>query len=98
MAAELNRLLCDKRDEIRELAAKHGAGNIRLFGSVARGDARPDSDVDLLIDVVSTPSSWFPAGLVLDLEALLGRKVEVVTEKALDRDLREQVLREAVPL
>ena len=91
-------LLHDKRDEIREIAAKHGAGNIRLFGSAARGEARPDSDIDLLIDVVSTPSSWFPAGLILDLEDLLGRKVEVVTEKSLNAALRERVLHEAVPL
>ena len=91
-------LLQAKRSDIREIAARHGAGNVRLFGSVARGEARPDSDVDLLIDVVSTPSSWFPAGLVLDLEDLLGRKVEVVTERALDPALRDGILREAVPL
>ena len=65
---------------------------------MARGEARADSDVDFLIDVVSTPSSWFPAGLVLDLEELPGWRVEVVTERALDANLREQVLREAVPL
>jgi uncharacterized protein len=92
------RLLRERRDKIREIAARHGAGNVRLFGSVARGEARPDSDIDLLIDLVSTPSSWFPAGLVLDLEDLLGRKVEVVTERGLDATLRERVLREAVPL
>ena len=91
-------LLRTKRDEIRRIASRHGAGNVRVFGSVARGEARADSDVDFLIDVVSTPSSWFPAGLVLDLEELLGRRVEVVTERALDANLREQVLREAVPL
>jgi predicted nucleotidyltransferase len=91
-------LLRTKRDEIRRIAWRHGAGNVRVFGSVARGEARTDSDVDFLIDVVSTPSSWFPAGLVLDLEGLLGRRVEVVTERALDANLRDQVLREAVPL
>ena len=71
---------------------------MRVFGSVARGEAGADSDVDFLIDVVSKPSSWFPAGFLLDLEELLGRRVEVVTERALDVNLREQVLREAVPL
>ena len=91
-------LLRENRDEIRRIAARHGAANIRLFGSAARGDARPDSDIDLLVDVVSTPSSWFPAGLILDLEDLLARKVEVVTERALHSALRERVLREAVPL
>ena len=91
-------LLRAKRDDIRRIASRHGAGNVRVFGSVARGEAPADSDVDFLIDVVSTPSSWFPAGLVLDLEELPRWRVEVVTERALDANLREQVLREAVPL
>jgi uncharacterized protein len=94
----VERSLREKRDEIYQIAAKHGAGNIRLFGSAARGEAHTESDIDLLIDVVSTPSAWFPAGLVIDLEDLLGRRVEVVTEKALDAALRDSVLREAVPL
>ncbi len=87
-----------KRREIHRIAAQHGAVNVRLFGSVARGEAKPESDVDLLGDVTAQTSSWFPAGLILDLEKLLGRRVEVVTEKALREDLRERVLREAVPL
>ena len=94
----VERSLREKRDQIYQIAAQHGAGNIRLFGSAARGEARAESDIDLLIDLVSTPSSWFPAGLVIDLENLLGRRVEVVTEKALDAALRDSVLREAVPL
>ncbi|MGH9435154.1 MAG: nucleotidyltransferase family protein [Terriglobia bacterium] len=91
-------LMVNKRDEIERIAAKHGATNIRIFGSVARGDARPDSDIDLLIDVGPSTSSWFPAGLVLELEDLLGRRVEVITERALRTDLRDAILREAVPL
>ena len=87
-----------KRDEIRRIAEQHGAANVRVFGSVARGEAKPESDVDLLVDVTAQTSSWFPAGLILDLEKLLGRRVEVVTEKALNENLRERVLREAVPL
>ena len=87
-----------KRSEIRRIAEQHGASNVRVFGSVARGEAQPESDIDLLIDVTAHVSSWFPAGLILDLEKLLGRRVEVVTEKALDKDLRERVLREAIPL
>ena len=87
-----------KREEIRRIAAKHGARNVRVFGSVVRDEAGPESDVDFLIEVGSTTSSWFPAGLIVDLEDLLGRPVEVVTERALDRDLRERVLREAVPV
>ena len=90
--------LQDKKDDIRRIAAKHGAYNVRVFGSVVRGEARPESDIDLLIEKGPTTSSWFPAGLVLDLEELLGRRVEIVTEKALNPYLRERVLGEAVSL
>ena len=91
-------LLEKKREEILRIGAQHGAYNIRIFGSVARGEAGPDSDIDLLVEIGPKPSSWFPAGLVLDLEELLGRRVEIVTEKALNRHLRDHVLNEAVPL
>jgi len=91
-------LLRQKRDDVRRIAEKHGASNIRVFGSVARGEARPDSDLDLLIDAGPDTSSWFPAGLILDLEELLGCRVQVVTEKGLSPYIREHVLREAVPL
>jgi predicted nucleotidyltransferase len=94
----LEQLLHEKLDEIRRIATAHGAYNIRVFGSVARGEATPQSDLDLLIDVGSTTSAWFPAGLLLDLEDLLGCHVDVVTERALHPALRERVLREAVPL
>jgi uncharacterized protein len=94
----LEQLLHEKRDDIKRIAARHGAYNLRVFGSVARGEARPESDIDLLIDVGPTTSSWFPAGLILDLEDLLGRRVEVITEKALNPELRDHVLREAIPL
>ena len=91
-------LLQERKDEIRRIVAKHGAYNVRVFGSVVRGEARPDSDIDLLIEKGPTTSSWFPAGLVLELEEMLGRRVEIVTEKALTPYLRERVLREAVSL
>jgi uncharacterized protein len=89
-------ILSQRRDDITRLAAKHGATNIRVFGSVARGQAKHDSDLDLLIDVGPSTSSWFPAGLILDLENLLGCRVEIVTEKGLNPELRDQVLSEAI--
>jgi predicted nucleotidyltransferase len=95
---DLRERLHQQREAIRQIAARHGAHNVRVFGSVARGDAGPDSDIDLLVERGSTPSSWFPAGLVLDLQELLGHPVEVVTEKGLNPHLRERVLREAVSL
>ena len=94
----VKRVLEEKRNDVLRIAAQHGAYNVRVFGSVARGDDRPDSDVDLLVDTGTTTSSWFPARLILDLEQILGRQVEIVTEKGLNPHLREHVLREAVPL
>ncbi len=95
---KIEQLLREKREEIHRIAAKHGARSVRVFGSVARGEARADSDIDLLVDTDPETSSWFPAGLVLDLEEFLGCKVEVVTEKGLSPHLKERVLQEAVPL
>ena len=95
----VEQLLHEKRDDIERIATHHdGAHNIRVFGSVARGEAGPESDIDFLVDVGSDTSPWFPAGLILDLEELLGRRVEVVTERALNPHVREYVLREAVKL
>jgi len=91
-------LIHEKRDEIKRIAAQHGAVSIRLFGSVARGEAGPESDVDFLVEVGPNTSSWFPAGLIVDLEDLLGRRVEVVVQRALNTDIRDRVLREAVPV
>lgn len=91
-------LLIEKKDEIKQIAVKHGANNVRMFGSVARGEDTAQSDIDLLVDVGSATSSWFPAGLISDLEDLLGKRVEVVTEKALYKGIRDTVLSEAKPL
>ncbi len=95
----INNLLKAKREEIIAIAAKHGACNVRVFGSVARGEADTESDIDFLVDYsVENISPWFPAGLMLDLSALLGRKVDVATESALKERIRERVLQEAIPL
>jgi predicted nucleotidyltransferase len=91
-------LVTTKREQILRLARRHGVTGVRVFGSMARGDAGPQSDVDLLVEVGPEPSPWFPGGLVAELEELLGRRVQVVTERGLDELLRERVLEEAVPL
>jgi len=87
-----------KRDAILHVAAAHGARNVRVFGSAARGETGPESDVDFLVDVGPDHSQFFPGGLVADLEELLGRRVDVVTERALHWYIRRRVLGEAVPL
>ena len=94
----IEKALADKRDEILSIARNHGVVRVRLFGSVARGDATPDSDVDFLIDVDGPTTPWFPGGLVADLEALLGRHVDVAEPDALDTSVRERVLSEAISL
>jgi predicted nucleotidyltransferase len=87
-----------KRREILRIAAAHGARNVRVFGSAARGESGPDSDVDFLVTVQPEHSAWFPAGLIVDLERLLGCEVDVVTEEALHWYIHDRVLKEAVPL
>jgi predicted nucleotidyltransferase len=91
-------LLRAKRKEILTIAERHGARNVRVFGSVARQDATEASDVDFLVATHGETSPWFPAGLVEELEALLGRKVDVVTEDGLYWLLRRRILRNARPL
>ena len=78
--------------------AKHGARKIRLIGSVARKKETPDSDVDFLVEMESGRSLLDHAALILDLENLLGRKVDVASERGLGPRVRERVLKEAVPL
>ena len=90
--------ITEHRDEILRVAAIHGAGNILLFGSVARGEDTPESDVDLLVDVTGDTTPWFPGSLAADLEQLLGQRVQVVIRRSLSPLIRDAVLREAVPL
>ncbi|MBI4828945.1 MAG: nucleotidyltransferase family protein [Nitrospinae bacterium] len=94
----INELLKEKRGEILKIAARHGVSGIRVFGSVARGEATENSDVDFLIEVTGPTTPWFPGGLVMDLEELLGRHVEVVERDAIRPALRDRVLKEAVPV
>jgi predicted nucleotidyltransferase len=91
-------LLKARRDEILRIAAKHGAQNVRVFGSAARGDAGDQSDIDFLVDLEPGRSLLDHAGLILDLQDLLGRKVEVVTENSIYWLLRRRILKEAKPL
>jgi hypothetical protein len=90
--------LRERREEILRVAARHGAGNVFLFGSFARGQETAASDVDLLVDVTGETTSWFPGSLVADLEQLLERPVQVVIRRSLSPLIRESVLREAIPL
>lgn len=90
--------LKNKRDEIQRIAARHGASNVRIFGSVVRGEAEVESDIDFLVDVGPERTSFFPGGLIADLQDLLGREVDVVTEDALHWYIRERVIKEAIPL
>jgi uncharacterized protein len=94
----LDRTVHTRRDEILALAAKHGARRVRLFGSVARGDFGPESDVDVLVDLEPGRSLLDLGGLLMDLQELLGCRVDVVTEAGLRPRIRERVLREAIPL
>jgi predicted nucleotidyltransferase len=94
----LRDLLKGKRDEILAIAAKHGAYNVRVFGSVARGEDTADSDVDLLVDMESRRSLMDMGMLLADLEDLLGRKVDLVEPEGLHWYIRDRVLREAVAI
>ena len=91
-------LLREKREEILRIAEKHGARNVRIFGSVAHGDATETSDIDLLVDTAKRTSPWFPAGLAAELEELLGQRVDVLTTNGLYWLLRRRILKEARPL
>lgn len=95
----LKQNLQQKRAEILAIANRHGAFNVRIFGSVARGEETENSDIDFLIDYdLSKVSPWFPVGLIDDLEKLLNRKVDVVTAQSLHYFIKEKILNEAIEL
>ena len=94
----INEVLKKKREEILRVAARHGASNIRIFGSVARGESDEKSDVDLLVTMEAGRSLLDHAALWLELQELLGCEVDVVSEKGLRPRIRDRVLKEAVPL
>lgn len=95
---EIAELLQHNRDKILELAKQHGAYNVKIFGSVARGEARDDSDVDFLIELELGRSLVDRVALIQDLEDLLGRKVDVANLKRLREFCRDRILQEAIPL
>jgi uncharacterized protein len=95
---EAAKLLRDQRQDILQIAARHGAHNVRVFGSVARGESRPDSDIDFLVELEPGRSLFDLGGLLVDLQTLLRVDVDVVTEKGLRPSIRAQVMREAIPL
>ena len=95
---DVNNLLQEKREAILQLAAKHGARNVRVFGSVARHEANEQSDIDFLVDMEPGRSLMDQGGLLMDLRELLGREVDIVTEKGLYWLLRRRILKEARPL
>jgi len=94
----INNLLQEKRDEILRIAERHGAHNVRVFGSVVWGEAGPESDVDFLVEMEPARSLFDLGELLMDLEELLGRKVDVVTEASIYWLLRRRILSEARPL
>jgi uncharacterized protein len=87
------------KEKIKEIAAQHGAFNVRVFGSVAKGQADQHSDLDLLVDYdLDKISPWFPVRLIRDLENLLGIRVDVVTSEGLKDRIRDEVLQKSLPL
>ena len=95
---DVNKLLREKRDKILQIAAERGAHNVRVFGSAARGEAGPGSDVDLLVDLEPDRSLFDLGGLLIDLEELLECNVDIMTEQGLHWYIRDRVLAEARPL
>jgi uncharacterized protein len=98
MTMKIEELLKSKREEIFAIAANHGAHNLRIFGSVARGESKPESDLDILVEMEPGRSLMDHVALMQDLEDLLQRKVDVVSDRALHWYIRDRILAEAKPL
>lgn len=94
----IEKIIKEKRKEILRIARKHGAYNVRVFGSVVRGEAGPESDLDFLVELERGRSLFDHAALLIELEKLLGCKVDVVTEKGLRNKIRDRILKEAISL
>ena len=90
-------LINEKREDILRLTDKYGVYNVRIFGSAARGEMRPDSDIDFLVDGLER-CAWGGGRLIIELQELLGRPVDLVSEQDLHRLIRARVLREAISL
>ena len=93
-----NKMLLQNREKILKIAANYGAYNVRVFGSVARGEETPQSDIDFLVDMQPGRSLLDLGGLLYDLQELLQTDVDVVTENGLRPRIKEGILKEAVVL
>jgi uncharacterized protein len=87
-----------KREEILAIARKHGASNVRVFGSIARGEADEESDIDLLVDLDAERSLFDLGALVIELNESIGHQVDVVTERGIRNRIRDRIVAEAVAL
>ena len=91
-------IIQDRKEQILALAARYGASNVRIFGSVANGTADEKSDIDFLVDMEKGRSLFDLGGLLMDLQELFNRKVDVVTENSLHWYIKERILSEAIPI
>lgn len=98
MTMEIGEMLKEKRDEILAIAKQHGGRKVRIFGSIARGQGKEDSDIDLLVELEPGRSLLDIIAIKQDLEDLLKRKVDVVTEAAVSPYIRKEILRQAISL
>lgn len=91
-------ILRGKKDDIHRIVQKYGGRNVRVFGSVARNEQQQTSDIDILVDMEEGRTGFDLGGMLIELEELLGQKVDLVTEKGLSPYIRDAVLKDAVGL